>query len=157
MKKDLANWIGSADLNVFATVTFKKRIWVPDSKNYFCLLPVTQENISKTAWIFRDRIMKKCHGTRAFSNKDLPPFLVFFERDKNDRPHIHILTSKPWNMSEQEYKNLFLSTVKNLDWVYEQIDLQFIGSQDISNVTLYSLKTGTDAFIPEASFLPQVA
>ena len=60
-------------------------------------------------------------------------------------------------MSEQEYKNLFLSTVKNLDWVYEQIDIQFIGSQDISNIALYSLKTGTDAFIPEASFLPQVA
>ena len=152
--KNLTKWLYSKELNIFATVTLKKRIWTANSKGEYYLEPITKEHIQKTGWMLRDRVSKVLFGTRAFKNKKIPPFLVFTENDSDNRPHLHILASKPAGMASEECDNLFRTTAQNLDWVYDQIDIRPICPSDITKVILYSLKTGFDAFIPQASFIP---
>ena len=156
-KEIITNWLRSKKLNVFATITLKKGQETVGSKNYMAIHKLSPTEITRTGWIIRDRVSKAVFGTRAFKNKTIPPFLVFNETDKNGRPHFHILTSKPERFTDIEYDNLFRSTVKNIDWVYNEINIQIIKSDHLDNFILYSLKTGFDAFIPEASFIPNIA
>ena len=147
-------WLYSENINLFVTVTLKKAILYPDNSNYLSLIKINEENIRQVGWLLRDRVSKAIYGTRNFKNKKIPPFLVFTESDNDGRPHLHIITVKPVCMNDDEYKDIFINIAKKLDWVYEQIDIKNIKQGDISKVISYSLKTGFDAFIPQASHIP---
>ena len=153
----LQSWLGRDELDIFATVTLRKCRWYTSNDSYFHLKSLDSDEVRKVGWLLRDRVSKAAHGSRAFKNKMLPPFLTFYELSGDNRPHFHILTSKPTSMSDEEYRDLFNSTASRLEWVYDQIDVRAIRSGDVERVISYSLKTGSEAFITEASFIPQYA
>jgi hypothetical protein len=155
--KIISNWLGSDCLNVFVTVTLKKSIWIENTKGEYILAPIAGEHVRKVGWLIRDRVSKMTYGTRAFKNKKVPPFLVFTEYDSSDRPHLHIIASMPSFMDENEYNANFRSIANKIDWVYNQIDIRPIAKNEVSKVIRYSLKSGFEAFIPEASFIPSIA
>lgn len=47
----------------------------------------------------------------------------------------------------------FIETAQKLDWVRPQIDIKPINPGERRKVVSYCLKSGHDAFIPEASFV----
>ena len=152
--KIICEWLNSDQLNVFATITLKKSIWIQSFGGDYILQSITGEHIRKVGWLIRDRVSKMAYGTRAFKNKNIPPFLVFNEYDSSDRPHLHIIASMPICMDAFEYNTKFYSIANNLDWVYNQIDIRAIAKGEAIKVIRYSLKSGSEAFLPEASFIP---
>jgi hypothetical protein len=146
MKTSFIDWLATDELNVFITVTFKQALF----NNEGVWRPITEADVKATAWVLRDRFTKALVG----KHKKIP-FIVFSEGDGFlKRRHIHILSVKPSNFTEQEFREVFCRTALKLDWVYNEIDIREITSHTQRNVISYSLKEGTDAFIPEASSLP---
>jgi hypothetical protein len=103
--------------------------------------------------------MKKLVGQSQFKKGIMLPFQVYQEGDGIDqRRHLHIVTIKPFKYSKSEYENIFRSTAQKFEWIYNEIDIQFIEFQEeIKWVFDYSLKSGYDAFIPEASYVPHIS
>ena len=157
IKRELIDWLDDKNLNVFVTVTLKQSELAPDKSGFYKHRPISPEDIRKTGWLIRDRVSKAVFGTRRYQNKSIPPFLVFAEGDALKRQHLHILSNKPENLSEADYSDLFNSTAKKFSWVYDEIKILPISYNSAKSVISYSLKTGFDAFIPEASFIPQYA
>ena len=147
------SWLSSPDLNVFATVTLRQSRATDHHNRCW----ITTEDITRTAWLLRDRLTKKLLPAGAARRGDGITFLPFREGNGFEkRYHLHIVTTKPDLMAWEEYKAAFLSVASRLDWVYDEIDLRRLENhhQDEPNrVIAYSLKEGTDAFIPEAAFV----
>jgi hypothetical protein len=145
MRKALLNWIDSHDYNLFITITLRQSITSDAGHKVY----IDDENVRKTAWILRDRILKslKCESKKKV-------YLAFKECGSlcNKRYHLHIVTYKPDNMNIAEYENKFRSKANRLDWVYNEIDIREIRSGEARQVLSYSLKEGVKAFIPEASY-----
>ena len=115
-----------------------------------------KSDVERTCKFLRDRSIKSIHGTPAYRSKSVP-FLVFSEQCLDGREHAHILTLKPSHIDEEAFKNKFTSISNKNDWVHKQIDIQHLKQQrdDPQTVIGYALKTGFDAFMPNASFVPQ--
>ena len=146
MKYELIDWLSSSPLNVFATVSLKQGIKHDDG----CWASITNEHITKTAWLLRDRVTKAVVGKKAKI-----PFLVFVEGDGVvKRKHLHIATFKPMGIQFYEFSDTFRFKAMGLDWVYNEIDIRPIEADTERRVIAYSLKEGMGAFIPEASFVP---
>jgi hypothetical protein len=146
LKYELIDWLSSSPLNVFATVSLKQGIKHDDG----CWASITNEHITKTAWLLRDRVTKAVVGKKAKI-----PFLVFVEGDGVvKRKHLHIATFKPMGIQFYEFSDTFRFKAMGLDWVYNEIDIRPIETYTERRVISYSLKERMDAFIPEASFVP---
>ena len=157
IKSEFFDWLDNYYLNVSSTVTLKQALMMPQKEGKYSLRSIQPDDMKKTGWLLRDRFLKKLFGTRNYKNKRLPAFLVFVEGDKFKRFHLHILTKKPAEISDLEFENIFKSTAWNLDWVYTEIKIKDITYNTPREVIKYDLKTGIDAFISEASFIPQFA
>ena len=145
MKFELLKWLSQADADIFATVSLKQAIHSDEGS----WTRITPEQIKRTAWLLRDRLMKATVG-----KKKRLPFLAFVEGDGDiKRFHLHIITQKPSDMAFVEYSDTFRFTAKRLDWVYDEIDIRPIETGSKRHVISYSLKEGIGAFIPEASFI----
>lgn len=146
LKKELLDWVSGSSLNVFVTVSLKQGI-----ENEVGLWSrLTREQTIKTAWLLRDRFTKAVVGKR----KKLP-FLVFAEGEGFlKRRHLHIVTALPSEMLFLDFSDKFRFQALKLDWVYNEIDVRLIGAGDQRRVIAYSLKEGTEAFLPEASYVP---
>jgi len=146
MKTNYVNWLASNEVDIFVTVTLKQSIL----NNEGVWVPISQEDIRKTAWILRDRVMKAVGGRRRKF-----PFFVFSEGDGYlTRSHLHIVTKRPPNLELSSFRIFFREKSARLDWVYDEIDVREISPQTQHRVISYSLKGGTGAFIPEASWVP---
>jgi hypothetical protein len=149
----LRSWLSSPDLNVFATVTLRQSRTSDGGDRRW----ITVEDVSRTAWLLRDRLTKKLLPAGALRKGCGVNFLPFREGNGTEkRFHLHIVTSMPTNMSWEEYRATFFHVSSRLDWVYDEIDLRQIGGHghdEPYRVVGYSLKEGTDAFIPEAAFV----
>ena len=145
------DWLSKCNCDIFATVTLKQALR-NEHDNWHRIQP---ESIKKTAWLLRDRVSKAVFGSSAFKKNKIAPFLVFTEGDSLKRHHLHIATQKPPNMETFEYETRFVKAARSLEWIYDQIDIRQIDYGSVEKVIAYSLKTGTEAFLPEASFVPQ--
>ena len=143
----MSKWLSSPNLNVYCTVTLKQAL--PNDGG--TLTYIADCDIKRTAWLLRDRLFKATVGKK---RKDRFPFLVFSEGGKDKRYHLHIMTLLPLGMSLVEFQDIFRHKALKLKWVYDEIDVRPIAPATESRVVSYSLKTGLDAFIPEASFIP---
>ena len=140
-------WLNSQTTNMLLTLTLKQA--KPRDNGTFQYY--TREHFIKTAWILRDRFVRKLVGPSAFRKGKRVPFLVFVEGDGIiKRYHFHVLTQVPSSLSTNEVHSLLLKVVRNLDTIYEFIDVRPIL---YTGLVKYSLKEGFDAFVPEASFL----
>jgi hypothetical protein len=156
MKYQVINWLSSVRVNVFITITFKKCLATYDPRGQYILYKMEKSDVEKTSRFLRDRFIKSFHGTPAFRSKSIP-FLVFSEKNKDEREHVHILTYKPTKIDKEIFKNKLISIANKNDWVYQQINIQHLkqSPNDIRNLVSYGLKTGFEAFMPNASFVPQ--
>ena len=146
MKTEINDWLSDTPLNVFATVSLRQGI----QNDNGTWSRITPEQITRTAWLLRDRFTKAFIGKR----KQLP-FLVFAEGDGTiKRHHLHILTFVPKDRSLREFVDTFRFQALKLDWVYNEIDIQPIQPGAECKVLHYSLKEGMGAFLPEASCVP---
>jgi len=132
------------DFNVFATVSLRQGI----KNDNGTWSRITPEQITRTAWLLRDRFTKAFVGKR----KQLP-FLAFAEGDGAvKRHHLHILTFVPNDKCLLDFVDTFRFQALKLDWVYNEIDIQQI-KPGTENVLLnYSLKEGMDAFLAEVGW-----
>jgi hypothetical protein len=64
--------------------------------------------------------------------------------------------AKPLHMSMEDFEWRFRRIAGRLDWVYDEIDFRTIQSGTARAILQYSLKEGVDAFVPEASFVPEL-
>lgn len=146
MKRELLDWLASSELNVFATVSLKQAI-ENDEAGWSRITPA---HTTKTAWLLRDRVTKALVG-----KKHRIPFLVFAEGDGFiKRKHLHIATARPHDISIDRFTDVLRFQASKLDWVHKEIDIRAVEDKTHRQVIAYSLKEGTDAFIPEASFVP---
>lgn len=156
MKTDLINWLERPEIDYFLTVTLRQAVLTDDG----CWRSITPDDVKKTAWLLRDRFSKALVGPAAFKRRRCPTFVVFAEGDgRNKRYHLHIAASKPSDVSEYDYADVFRRTAKRLDWVYDEIDIRPVDRRlggNVRAVIAYSLKEGAEAFLPEASFVPEL-
>lgn len=83
------------------------------------------------------------------------PFAAFLEGDSITRAHLHLLLQTRAEDSDlTNLKMLVCKIASKLECVYKEIDVQLITYGKPVFVAKYCLKTGTDAFLPNASFLP---
>lgn len=148
-------WLSRGDLNVFVTVTLKRSLMDPHG----ALRHMDGYEAERTGRIVRDRVLQAITRTGAANGREVP-FYVFFETGVgNWHPHFHIVTSVPSGMTLDEYEAMFRAAVGRLHWVNEQIDFRavtYLNDSDWQGVCHYSLKTGIDAFLPEASHVPPI-
>jgi hypothetical protein len=146
LKKEYRNWLASREYDLFASVTLRQGI----QRDHGTWLRITPEDIRKTAWLLRDRYTKALVG-----KYQKLPFLAFQEGDgRIKRYHLHIMVASTDRMTLRDQSDLFRFTAMKLDWVYNEIKIRSIKNQNTPQVISYSLKEGTGAFIPEASFVP---
>ena len=145
MRNEFLNWTDGRDYNLFITVTLRQCITSDLGHKIY----IDDENVKKTAWILRDRVLKSLKY-----QSEKKTYLSFKECGSlfNKRHHLHIVTYKPDTLSIEEYENKFRSKAAKLDWVYNEIDIRPIRSGEARQVLSYSLKEGIKAFIPEASY-----
>jgi hypothetical protein len=150
------DWLAQLDLNTSITVTLKKA--VEDERGYWS--PLDRHRLLVTACKLRDRFIRKLVGRANFDKGERLPFLVFYEVGQFDqRPHIHILTNKPDKFNDIEYRTHLTNTAIKLDYIYNHIQIQPIQYSQYSSKDYalnYCLKTGTEAFLPEASFYASI-
>ena len=147
-------WLSSDNLNVFVTVTLKS--FLRDARGFPVYM--NQVEAEKTARIVRDRILKKLRSLAGVSEADVP-FLIFFEKGSSgDQFHFHIVSAIPDRLTLKDYDDMFRATVGHLHWVNKEMDFRSItycGGEDWQGVCFYSLKSGFDAFLPSASYIPK--
>ena len=157
MRSNLIEWVYHSELDHFMTVTLRSALLTPEG----FWRPITPEDVKRTAWLLRDRFTKALVGPAAFKRKEYPPFIAFAEGDGRDkRFHLHAVASNPLNISEFEYAELFRRTARKLDWVHSEIDVRPIEKPfniNTRSVISYCLKDGTNSFLPEASFIPDIS
>lgn len=155
IREEATRWLSRSEVNVFVTVTLKRSL----IDHYGSLRHMDGYEAERTGRIVRDRVLKAITRTGAADGLALP-FYVFFETGSgNWHPHFHIVSSVPSGMTLEEYKAMFCAAVGRLHWVNEQIDFRavtYLNDSDWQGVCHYSLKTGIDAFLPEASHVPSV-
>lgn len=145
MRQDLINWLSTTECDLFITTTLRQARKSDDG--YW--QQISHDDIRRTAWILRDRYTKAVVG----KNRNLP-FLAFWEGDGSDkRFHLHILTATINDLTHREHAELFRKVAARMEWVYNEIDARSIKPNEHGRVIAYSLKQGTAAFIPEASFI----
>lgn len=82
------------------------------------------------------------------------PTASFLEGDSITRKHLHfILQTSEARVSGLRLNIAIAKSAYNLEWAYKIIDVRPITYGRPAFVAEYCLKTGTDAFLPEASFL----
>ena len=146
MKSELIKWLSESNVDVFATVSLKQGIKSDDGS----WSRLTSEQVTKTAWLLRDRVTKAAVG-----RKKRIPFFAFSEGDGSlKRRHLHIIMKCPPNSSFSNFADLFRTKAMGLDWVYNEMDIRQIEAETQRRVIAYSLKEGVGAFIPEASYVP---
>src|SRR5271155_3757601 len=115
---ELARWLESPQLDVFATITLKQAIPTYGG----CCWRLKREDIAKTAWLLRDRFTKRLVGCRAFRKGKILPFLAFVEGDgRGKRFHLHTVMAKPHDIGTEQYDLAFRQTAQRLDWVHDRI------------------------------------
>ena len=144
-KSYVHDFLGGCDCDVFATVTLKQADRNLLGQAHY----LGGSDHLNAAWFIRDRLRKK------LPNRSKPcTFLPFLEGESEiKRYHLHILTQKPVLMPFEEYAEKFRSVAMKACAVYNEIDIRPIVPGSYLQVLKYSLKTGVDAFLPEASFL----
>jgi len=153
LRSAATKWLSKYEMNVFITVTLKKTIFY----SHGALTHIDRVEAEKTAGFIRDRFLQALSRSASIDSKTLP-FFVFFESGfVSWNPHLHIGAMIPPNMDFKDYSKLFCDTVGRLHWVNEQIDIRpitYCNDEDWQGICHYSLKTGLDAFLPEASNIP---
>ena len=148
MKKEILDWLSFPTFNVFVTVSLKQAI----ENEYGGWSRLTPEQVTRTAWLLRDRSTKALVG-----KKKKFPFLAFAEGDGFiKRKHLHFIVASPTEISLMEFSDKLRFQALKLDWVYNEIDIRPIEANEHRRVIAYSLKEGLSAFIPEASFVPHM-
>ena len=145
MKSELIKWLSESNVDVFATVSLKQGIKSDDG----LWSRLTSEQVTKTAWLLRDRVTKAAVG-----HKKKIPFFAFSEGDGSlKRRHLHIIMKCPPHSNFFDFADLFRTKAMGLDWVYNEIDIRPLEAETQRRVIAYSLKEGVGAFIPEASYI----
>lgn len=146
----LADWIAqSADFNALITITLKQGL--ADQAKSHGLTTIKQEHCIHTAWLFRDRLSRKVHRRPKYQSS--MPFAAFVEGDDVKRLHLHIMTACPNELAFEKFRMAVCAAAENLDWVHDRIDTRPITYGHSVYVANYCLKTGVDAFLPQASRL----
>lgn len=148
-----ADWICShADFDTFITLTLKQAI--PCNTYRGQLVPINRDACVKTAMIFRDRLSRNFLGTGRVRAGNRLPFAPFVEGNQLVRTHLHFVTAKPQSVSLTDFRMEVCKVANILEWTHRHIDTRPITYGKPEFVVNYCLKTGTDAFLPEAAFLP---
>ncbi|MBS0536380.1 MAG: hypothetical protein JSR72_20200 [Proteobacteria bacterium] len=152
-KHQFSDWLCSrADFDTLVTLTLKQGL---PSGVVGAPIKIDQRVCEHTATLFRDRMSKKLLGNSKVRAGHLIPFAAFMEGDSVIRKHLHLMMQTHAQGSDLiNLKRLVCKIAAKLDWVYNEIDVQLIRYGKPEFVANYCLKTGTDAFLPRASFLP---
>ena len=155
-KNELFEWLsGGHNYQYFVTLTLKKAIYGEQGTWH----NITRQDCNTTAWLFRDRLLKKIIPSVAYRNGQRTGFLAFIEGGQDTkRPHIHIVAQCPIEVSEERFRFVVSQICTRLDWVHDRIDVRKIEDIEGSGTRatiFYSLKEGVGAFCSEASCLPR--
>lgn len=155
-RDDYVAWLDSPRLNVFITVTLKQAL--PNVNGNW--VSIRETDIMTTGQFLRDRFTKRIIGTARYRRKQFPLFMVFAEGDRMITRHrLHIVAERPEFINYEEYCYRFKNTAARFEWVYNQIHIEPLtyrrGETEATGCIRYSMKNGTDKFLPEASFTPQ--
>jgi hypothetical protein len=146
------DWLADRTLNVLVTVTLKQGLANEPSS----WVRLTPEDCVRTGWLLRDRVTKAVLGSARYRRGERFPFLTFLEGGAEKRFHLHICAAVPSNVPVETFKAAFADVAAKLDWVHRGLDFRDANEVNLANslrLMNYTLKEGTDAFLPEASSL----
>ena len=146
LKSAYVGHVGKYGCNIFATVTLKQGLRICEG----IYRRIEDEDMLGIGIIIRDRLRKK------LPNRNVGyPFLPFKEKGAFDgRHHLHIIAKMPTTMPLEDYALRFLDSANRSCWTYKIMDIRPIRAGTELNVVNYCLKTGVEAFMPEAAYLP---
>ena len=148
----LADWIcKGGDFDTFVTLTLKQGL--PCDTFVAALRANHPRHVREVATIFRDRLSVILGSGRIRGGHKLP-VAAFVEGDEFTRTHLHFLVQKPSDAVDlMHFRMAVCCVASKLTRARGRIDIRPITYGSPTFVAEYCLKTGTDAFMPEASFL----
>lgn len=157
MREDLLQWItAQAEFDTFITVTLVQGTLSADGH----YVSTTRSDVDRTAWIFRDRVSKRLLGSSAHRRGERFAWVTFVENGGGEkRWHLHIVCQRPASISEVDFGDAVQAVCLKMHEVRGVVDIRPIQPRDnntdgVRAVVAYSLKEGTGAFCPAATYLP---
>ena len=152
-KTQLADWICShADFDTFITLTLKQGLLCKTYRGR--IVPISRGECIKTARIFRDRLSRRFLGVGRVRAGHRLPIVAFAEGNQFIRTHLHLVMEKPKSVSLTDFRMEICAVANILEWTHHRVDTRPITYGKPEFVVNYCLKTGVDALLLEASFLP---
>jgi len=157
-KEKLNDWLSSANVNCFLTLTFKQGMLEPMG-----FTPISSEIVADTINHMMNKLVRTAHGnlnrTRTKNRKPQRgrkpkieiPRVAFIEWSAKDKLHAHIALQLPLKMTAIEFSQWMRSAIPEIRWLRRQFKIGYI--YDKKGLIDYCLKDGSASFCPEATTL----
>ncbi len=158
-KEELNDWLSSANVNCFLTLTFKQGMLEPMG-----FRAISSEIVADTINHTMSKLGRLAHGninrTRKKNGKPQrgrrPKIeltrVAFIEWSAKDKLHAHVALELPLNMTANEFLEWMHRTIPHIRWLRRQFKIKYI--YDKKGLIEYFVKDGAASFCPEATRLP---